>query len=135
MDLEALYPERQATESEKAFFKRQPEVAGYAAPDNRVVLNPFLQRTDQQKAAVIQNERIRHFLMQNPQQFTFQFAPHQSKWATGNEYRKSPASFQQSIIARILTGDDSLAPYSPEQLEAAKKVQSVIAAPRQFSGR
>lgn len=131
MDLATTYPERAATESERDFFKRRPDVAGYAADDKTVVLNPFAEKSDQWKASILKNERIRQYLRDYPKDFSFPIASHQEEWAKNNEYGKDKGALQQSIVARILAGDDSLAPYHPAQLRAAQGVDEDIYGPSQ----
>lgn len=119
------YPLRQPYQSEVDFFAGNPEVAGYAAPDRRVVLNPVYELNDSMNQSVHANEGIRHYMFDNGVNPPFFVQPHQQRRfeSYGNKaYAENQMPAKQTIVARILAGDDSMAPYSPTQQKAARKV-------------
>lgn len=52
--------------SEASWFRANPYVAGYAADDDRVVLNPCSQLKPRQFASVLINEAVRVYLRRRP---------------------------------------------------------------------
>lgn len=120
--LEESYPLRNPTHSEVEFFRKRPEVAGYAADDKTVVLNPFSVLSDEQKQSVMLNERVRQFIRDENPTFSFTISKHQREFARKNEYGSDESALRATIISRLLSGDSSLGPYTTEQRQAARKL-------------
>ncbi len=116
------YPERQPTDSELDFFKKNKQVAGYAAPDERVVFNPFGVTVDNANArnSVHFNEALRQVMNKNGSMFDFYVKPEQAE-TLGSVYQQNPNAMRQSIIARMLAGDPSVGPPTIAQLRAARE--------------
>lgn len=122
------YPLRSPDAAEATWFASQPDVAGYAAPvppgtQRQVVLNPLLSADSQQ--AVHANEGIRHFMYETGQSPSFGLTPSQRTLLAfyGNgAYAAHPEAARQTIVARMLSGDQSLAPYTSEQQVAARNI-------------
>jgi len=115
-----LYP------GEEEYFKKNPHVAGMAAEDNKIIMNPFSTLKDNEKQAVMMNEaarvHMRNKLIEAP---NFELTPTQmEKFAS---YSKDPNDIKQTIAARILSGDPSAGDVTPEQQAYAAKL-------RQFMG-
>ncbi len=102
-----LAPSRQASSSELTFFKTNPHVGGYAAPDNHVVLNPFSNLSQEEKNAVAKNEAMRIYMRQNNIQPHFKVTPEQLKSFEGTPYQGDRKALQQTIAARQYSGDPS----------------------------
>ena len=115
-----LYPTADAAESELEFFRKNPHVAGYAAEDNVVVVNPFKQMTPEERRAVIELESARIFMRQNyaarPTRESFPLTEQQRQtFGPGGtlQYRPHPApadpeqSIRETIASRMLVGDPS----------------------------
>jgi len=105
--------------SEDSFFKSRKDVAGMAAEDGKIVLNPYSPNTPEQQRAVATNEAVRLWLRQRNVNPTFDVTPEQSKAFAGTEYGKPEnlLHLKHTLIARWLTGDNS----APPQTEAQKK--------------
>jgi hypothetical protein len=117
---EQLYP------GEESYFKKNPHVAGMAADDDKIIMNPFSTLKDNEKQAVMMNEaarvHMRNKLIDAP---NYELTPTQAKKFA--EYSKDPNDIKQTIAARILSGDPSAGDATPEQQEYVAKL-------RQFMG-
>jgi hypothetical protein len=111
---------------EDKYFKDNPHVAGMAAEDNKIILNPYSKLSDKEKQAVMMNEaarvHMRRGMIEAPR---YDLSPEQSK-AFAN-YSKSLEDQRQTIAARLLSGDPSALQPTPDQLEYVGKL-------RQFMG-
>ena len=97
---------RDATDSERKFFLSNPQVGGYAAPDNSIVLNPFSSLLPKEQESVAQNEGLRIALRKYPElQPKFELTPEQQKQFSS--YSKDPQDVKNTVFARIVTGDPS----------------------------
>ena len=108
------YPVRKPYPSEDKFFQGRPDVAGMAAEDNAIIHNPYAARTHQNRELVANNEAIRLHMREGNYTSQFPVSPAQQQFYKGTEYANNPNAMRQTIIARILTGDDS-AMATPEQ--------------------
>jgi len=111
--------------SEDAFFAGNPHVAGMAAEDNRVTLNPHSPLDDQQKRAVQLNEAARVW-MRKPE---WSSAPEltEGQADTFKGYSANPVDQRHTVIARILSGDTSAGQPTQQQLEFAQALASAMA--------
>jgi hypothetical protein len=116
------FPERNATDSERAFFQSSPNVAGYAAPDQAVVLNPFSTLPQESQQAVLRNERYRHAMGLMPSVPPFYPVNHQESAVAGSAYSQGGRNMDETGWARLLSGDASMAPYTMRQEEEANKL-------------
>ena len=110
-----LYP------GEQSFFAGNPQVAGMAAEDNRVVLNPALSDPAARKSVFL-NEAARLFMRQNgtPQ---VEVTPAQRQRFAGTPYETAaPDDLRATILARRLSGDPSAGETTPEQNAAAGRL-------------
>lgn len=125
-----LYPERGPSESELKFFQSRPDVAGYAAPDGTVVINPFgVASTDKRaRESVLKNERVRHFLWETKPNLRFDLTEEQ-KNKLGKDYAANEEAQRHTVLARLLAGDPSLEPYTDEQKKAAEEMSTSKSAP------
>lgn len=104
---------REPWAGELEFFRSRDDVAGMAAEDGMVVLNPFSKLTDNQKAAVLLNEAARVFMERKGviPQFDLTEAQAEAFAAYG------PIAAQRATIAaRILSDDPSALAPTEEQL-------------------
>jgi len=104
-----LYP------GENEYFKKNPHVAGMAAEDDRIIMNPYSTLTDTEKQAVMLNEAARVHMRRNYDAPRFDLTPDQM--STLGSYSKNMDDIRQTIAARILSGDPSAGKATPEQLE------------------
>lgn len=123
------YPLRAADATESQWFSQNPEVAGYAAPvppmqDRQVVLNPAI--PDEWKPSVHANEGFRHYMYESGARPEFFVYPHQRP----GEYANDLGAARQTVVARILSGDNSLAPYTEAQRAAASRIAAGLAGDR-----
>lgn len=98
---EKLYP------GEDEFFMKRPEVAGMAAEDNTIILNPYSPLSKKQLGAVAENEALRLKMKQDKFDPDFEITSEQSKFFEGTEYAKDQPAMKQTILARIYSGDSS----------------------------
>ena len=129
--LSGLYSQREPDESEISFFNSNPEVAGMATDDKRVVLNPIGRVAPGAFESVARNERVRLLLDDRKLDPAIGLTKGQIRKARswGGPYGENPKLLRQTLIGRILSDDDSLAPYTKEQQDyASKLVDHVLAA-------
>lgn len=102
-------PMRKPFKSEMDYFRKNPSVAGMATEDNKVIINPFTQISDQQKQAVAVNEAARVW-MRTKKDYApdFTLTEQQEQFLNTTTYRNAPASERlATIAARLLSNDTS----------------------------
>jgi hypothetical protein len=113
---ETLYP------GEDEYFKNNPHVAGMAAEDDQIIINPYSKLSEKEKDAVILNEaarvHMRKGLMDAPR---YELTPEQTERLKG--YSSNMDDIRQTLAARILSGDPSAGKATPEQLEYAQRLR------------
>lgn len=115
-----LYP------TEDSYFKQNPQVAGMAAEDNKVILNPYSQLSAQQKDAVALNEYSRIYMRENKIDPAFDLTPEQQKsFQTINQGKPygSDLDIKHTILARIISGDPSVGKPTPDQIKWANQIK------------
>ena len=113
-------------DGEDSYFNENPDVAGMAADDGRVVLNPYSTNNDMQRQSVYQNEASRLHMRKHgtPQ---FDLTEKQRAFLDGNSYKDaSEDDRRQTILARILSGDNSAQDFTDEQRQHADSVQRAM---------
>jgi hypothetical protein len=132
------YPIVEPDEELSKWFKENPNTTGmmWGAGKNEsptdtprsIVLNPFSSLGKEQKMAVAKNEAIRHWLEENNVDLKFNLTPEQEKAFAGTQYGKikDKTPLKHSILARILTGDESAGQITPMQKKWADWVQSKL---------
>ena len=118
------YKTRLPYDGEDSYFKKNPGVAGMAAEDNRVVLNPYSKLKPDEMEQVAKNEGLRIYMRQSGGSLDFELTPEQSEMFKGTAYGE-PANSEQAkrtIISRILTGDPSAGNATAIQKKWAEKV-------------
>lgn len=132
------YPIVEPDEELLKWFKENPNTTGmmWGAGKNEsptdtprsIVLNPFSSLGKEQKMAVAKNEAIRHWLEENNVDLKFNLTPEQEKAFAGTQYGKikDKTPLKHSILARILTGDESAGQITPMQKKWADWVQSKL---------
>jgi len=106
---------RKPHQSELDYFKKNPGVSGMAASDNKVILNPYSDLTDEQYQSVYKNESARIYMRENGGP-DFEITDKQ-KEAFSNY--GSLQNIKDTIAARILSGDPSALDVTDEQREYA----------------
>jgi len=121
--------ERAPSASELDFFRRTG-VPGYAASDDRVVMNPS-PAEGVNYDAVRQNEAARIFMRQNQDyQPGFGLTDEQNQFLGKTGYAGAPdADRQATIAARIYSGDPSGGVPTPEQQQFVKRLQDASQGP------
>lgn len=114
-----LYP------GETEYFEKNPHVAGMAAEDDKIILNPYSKLSDKEKQAVMLNEaarvHMRKGLMPAPR---YELTEEQLK-KLGN-YSANMDDIRQTLAARLLSGDPSAGAPTPEQLEYVTRLRSFM---------
>jgi len=118
---------------EDDFFRKNPHVAGMAAEDNTVILNPYSTLSDVEKQAVMLNEasrvHMRKGLIPPPQ---YELTPEQEK-AFSTYGNGDINAIRQTLAARILSGDPSAGNATPEQLEYVRTLRKFMGVPDRAS--
>ena len=108
---------------EDEFFRSRPEVAGMAAEDDTVILNPYSGLSIRELSAVAQNEALRLKMRKDDFDPKFKVTDEQKQFFQGTEYEKNPKAMRQTLLARIYSGDPS-AMATAAQREALKQYLS-----------
>ena len=117
---------RDAYPSEMAYFRGNPQVAGMAAEDDAITLNPYTSLSRSQRDAVAKNEAIRLFMRKNGIRPTFEVSDQQRKFFDSTPYANDEDAMKQTIIARYLSGDPSSGELTQDQLRFATYLQSLL---------
>lgn len=122
------YALRKPYAGEDEYFRANPNVAGMAAEDGRIVLNPHSKNSAEGQRAVAKNEAIRLWMRENKTAPDFELTPEQMAQFEGTEYGKpeNALNAKHTIIARILTGDPSAKKPTEAQLQWAERVRRSI---------
>ena len=104
--------------SEMQYFQNNPEVAGMAAEDDKVTLNPFSKISPQSKEAVFHNESSRIY-MRNNLRPAFDLTNEQMQTLKNTPYGSvgQEQNAKETIAARIFSGDPSAGKPTDQQLE------------------
>ena len=118
---------RKATESERKYFKDNPNVEGMMSQDSeQVVLKPkeMSKLTPKERRAVTDNENFRLFLRKNKPQLDFELTDEQKENLSSTTYDKA-GEYQRkaTILARIKTGDPSGGKPTKEQKTLLNKLK------------
>ena len=105
---------------ENKYFSRNPNVAGMAAEDNSVILNPDSRLSDQEKAAVVQNEKARIFMRKSGILPDFSLTDEQQN--AFKNYGNSE-DIRQTLVGRIISGDPSALNATQEQRDFAQIIK------------
>lgn len=116
--------ERIPLESERSYFKANPNVGGMAADDNHIIINPFSKLSPAERDSVRVNEYARIFMRTHPDMKPeFNLTPEQM-----NAFAQygSPDDQRQTIVARIISGDPSAGRATPHQRLWANHVSNAM---------
>ena len=118
------YPIRKPNKNEEAYFRQNPNVAGMAADDMHIILNPYSPNTLDQQQRVTINEAVRLSMREHGDIFTFDVPQINSAPFAGSIYAdpSNKHHLQSTIIARIISGDTSAGEVTPEQRVAADMI-------------
>jgi hypothetical protein len=116
---------RSPYESELKYFREHPEVAGMAAEDDRVILNPYSGLTPEEYDAVRQNETYRVLMRRHEIGPEFDLTEAQQQAFQDTPYANDPVALRQSIVARILSGDPS-AQATETQVTEANRIKGIV---------
>ena len=115
--------ERDPFESESSYFKANPNVAGMAAEDDRIVMNPFSPLKPQEKDAVRMNEAARVHMRRGGAP-DFELTPEQSDFLGTTTYKDADEAARRSTIAaRLLSGDPSAGKATPQQMDFVRALR------------
>lgn len=121
---------RSPYQGELQYFQKNPQVAGMATEDNRIILNPASGLSDQERMAVAQNEALRLFMKQKKFQPEFDLTDEQMKFfqGMGAAYAKpeNKMAARHTVLARIMSGDPSAGTPSPAQMQAVQKLKAML---------
>lgn len=109
---------------EDEYFRQNKNVAGMAAEDGNIVMNPYSGINEQEKQGVIKNEALRLHMRDKGMEFGFPVTDEQKAPFAGTPYGapENINALRSTILSRILTGDPSAGNITPEQRIAAARV-------------
>jgi hypothetical protein len=118
---------RNPYDSELEYFKKNPNVAGMAADDNKVILNPFANRKPEEYQSVAINESSRILMRQPKYAPRFDLTDQQKSFLDSTSYRNAPDEDRKATIAaRILSKDPSAGIPSNEQTLFANELRRAL---------
>lgn len=130
------YPEIQPDKGTLDYFKANPNVAGMAVGEGlngysgarSVMVNPYTKLDRKGREGLLKNERLRHFLSEGRVRLKSEPTAEQLKFFGGTEYGKpeNREELKSTLLARILTGDDSAGNVTDEQVAEAQKVDKAF---------
>lgn len=106
---------------EDKYFKANPHVAGMAADDGKIILNPYSKNTKSEQQAVMRNEAARLYMRNNGIKPSFDLTPEQRAQFKGTEYEGNLQAMRETIAARIFSGDPSAKSATSDQKEFVAK--------------
>lgn len=109
------YAVRDPFPSEDDYFRKNVGVAGMAAEDGRIILNPHNTLSDGEREAVARNEAARLYMREHNVTPDFDVTPEQSAPFKGTAYEKDAPAMRSTILARALSGDPSAGSLTPQQ--------------------
>jgi hypothetical protein len=120
------YPVRPPYPGERAFFAKNPRVAGMAAEDGAITLNPGSGLSAAAMESVARNEAVRLHQRDQRMRYSFPLTQQQESGFRGSAYESDPQAARQTVVARILSGDPSAGDITEEQRAAAAMTQAHI---------
>lgn len=111
---------RDPYESEVNFFKENPNVAGMATEDERVIFNPYSKVHPEHSENIYKNEASRIFMKKSGFTPRFDLTPEQIELF--KEYGDLD-DIRQTIAARALSGDESSGKLTKDQIEFVNKLK------------
>ena len=115
---------RDPSASEASFFKKNPEVSGFASEDGMIVLNPHRKFTDEEEMSLLVNKASRLAIRRAPRSLAFPITQQQQGMfndfaARGVPGERSGQDIRETILARLVAGDPSAGiPNKPQVTEA-----------------
>jgi len=120
------YPVRRPQVSELSYFRMNPQVAGMAAEDDAIALNPFSDLTEEQRTAVAQNEAARLYMRGGGGGTAPSVTEAQQAQFSGTPYQGNDEAMRQTIIARLLSQDPSAGSATPDQADYAAALAKAL---------
>lgn len=122
-------PTRQPTPSEYKFFFENSGVPGYAAPDNRVVFNPFTLPDPRMRQAIMANELARIAMRTGLiPQYGGGLTRSQNQTLNALPYYQTASQQDRinTIMARLLSGDPTGGKGTREQREYVDRLRMTV---------
>lgn len=116
---------RDPYESELKYFKENPNVAGMATEDDRVIFNPFSDVHPNNSDSIYLNEASRLHMRKSKRRPKFALTDEQKRLFAdyGDEQ-----DVRETIVARILSGDESAGNATQEQKQYAARILNELKA-------
>jgi len=134
---EFIAPTRDPNSIEMEWFRQNPHIGGYAADDDRVVVNPYNRLSPVENEALIRNESARIFMRRNysarPTAESFPLTEEQRGYAypVAQPPMLPEAALRETMAARVLTGDPSAGQTTPQQARFAEELAARMMMARQ----
>ncbi len=113
-----LAPTRDPNPTELEWFRANPNIGGYAAPDDMIVVNPYNRLTPRENEALIRNESARIFMRRNPSarpSFSLTEEQAQMPYPAYDPPSRPEQSIRETVAGRMLSGDPSAGAVTDEQ--------------------
>lgn len=114
---------RDPNESELSYFKQNPNVAGMATEDQKVIFNPFSNVHPKGSESIYKNEAARIFMRQGKLRPSYALTKEQEERFKGYG---EPQDIKETIAARALSGDPSSGKLTKEQENFVKQLSEML---------
>ena len=119
---------RDPFQSEMDYFNKNKNVTGMATEDNKIILNPYSNLTEDQKNAVIKNEATRILIRTGKiEKPNFDLTDEQNKFLENTAYKNaSEEDRKATIAARLFSGDTSGQKATEDQMKYIAKLSDLF---------
>ena len=114
-------------DGEMQYFKGNPNVAGMAAEDGRVIMNPWSPLSETERGAVYRNELARLLMREKDVSPAFSVTPEQRATFAGTPYATNEAAMRETIAARLVSGDPSGKEATGDQRAFVNRLAALLA--------
>ena len=104
---------REPFTGELEYFKKNPNVAGMATEDDKVIFNPFSNMHPKQSESIYKNEASRVFMRKGQYRPRFELTKEQLE--AFKDYSTDVQDIRETIAARALAGDQSTGELTKDQ--------------------
>ena len=116
---------------EDEYFKKNPHVAGMAADDDKIIVNPYSKLSSKEKDLLMMNEAARVHMRRNFDAPKFDVTEDQLNYPLTDkikmrDYSANMDDIRQTIAARILSGDPSAGVTTPSQQEYVQQLKQFM---------
>jgi hypothetical protein len=119
------YSLREPNPEEILWFRKNPNITGYASDDGCIVTNPYTTLNKSELEAVCINEAIRLFMREHRIEPKIRLTQKQLNFFRGTAYEGNNSELKKTIISRIVSGDPSAQDFTAHQKRVANEIHKL----------